>query len=153
MYNMDPKLLERYKTTHYKDVYAKWSMNAPWQREWVREAFIDLRELISVKMTAEELPSCHSLDAELIEILEKHRKGEVAAYQSMFVALILEALDMKRADDYAKKTHSLLTHGYKSHLLSFFIARLLEEDNLDLVIALYKDEAKKNEVLKFFDLS
>lgn len=104
-------------------------------------------------MTTSTTTSCFDLDVELIQILDRHCQGNVACYQSIFVALILEALKMKKMDAYAKKQHSLLTYGvWVCHLLSFLLARLLDESNIENVLALYKDESAKRHVLDYFSI-
>lgn len=157
---MDPKQIEHYRTVNYRDIYAKWHMSptTQWEKPWVKAAFVDVKVFITTKVadkatsTTTSSNSCFDLDVELIEILERHCQGNVASYQSIFVALILEALEMKKMDAYAKKQHSLLTYGYKCHLLSFILARLLDEGTIENVIALYKDESAKRHVLGYFDL-
>lgn len=155
---MDPKQIERYRTVNYRDIYTKWHMSPStrWEKPWVKAAFVDVNEFITTKVAANETTtstnSCFDLDVELIQILDRHCQGSVACYQSIFVALILEALEMKKMDAYAKKQHSLLTYGYKCHLLSFLLARLLDESNIEHVIALYKDESARRHVLDYFSI-
>lgn len=163
---MDPKLVERYRTNIYKDIYAKWHMDTlAWGKPWVKNAFVELKEFITTKLGNDVVPSsCFDFDVELIDILERHRKGQaqgqaqiqdqgdVACYQSIFVALMLDALEKKRKDTYAKTPLTLLTHGYKSQLLSCLMAELLGERTIDPFLALYNNKVAKEKVLKFFDL-
>lgn len=175
---MDPKLVERYRTNIYKDVYAKWHMDTlAWGKPWVKNAFVEIKEFITTKLGNDIVPSsCFDFDVELIDILERHRKGvsqgsdpkksssndlgagagagagDVACYQSIFVALMLDALEKKKKDTFAKNPMTLLTHGYKSQLLSCFMAELLGESTIDPFLALYNNKVAKERVLKFFDL-
>jgi hypothetical protein len=167
---MDPKLVERYRTNIYKDIYAKWHMDTlAWGKPWVKNAFIEIKEFITTKLSNDVVPSsCFDFDVELIDILERHRNGQkgqgvttetndkpagdVACYQSIFVALMLDALEKKKKDTYAKKPLTLLTHGYKSQLLSCFMAELLGESTIDPFLALYNNKGAKEKVLKFFEL-
>lgn len=167
---MDPKLVERYRTHTYKDMYAKWHMDTlAWGKPWVKNAFVEIKEFITTKLGNDVVPSsCFDFDVELIDILERHRKdqgvtavdktttdkpaGDVACYQSIFVALMLDALEKKKKDVYAKTPLTLLTHGYKSQLLSCLMAELLGERTIDPFLALYNNKVAKERVLKFFDL-
>lgn len=170
---MDPKLVERYRTNTYKDMYAKWHMDTlAWEKPWVKNAFVEINDFITTKLGNDVVPSsCFDFDVELIDILERHRKGQggggnstdtdktnskpagnVACYQSIFVALMLDALEKKKKDVYAKTPLTLLTHGYKSQLLSCLMAELLGERTINPFLTLYNNKVAKERVLKFFDL-
>lgn len=147
--------MDRYRCVVLKDVYAKWQMGRDWRKPWVRDAFVDLQELIATRLTSPPSAvgsfACQALDAELYDLLERHAKGDRALYQGMFVALILDALQAKASDAYACKSNHLLTYGYRSPLLAFLVASILEE-NLAAVMALYENERSRADVLAFFDL-
>lgn len=150
---MDHKTIENYKAITCKDLYCNWVMNAPhrWKKESVRAAFRDVYGFIHTKVTVDEPMSSLELDTELMEILEAHRKeGSMAKFQAIFVALLLETIVSKDGDLYGKKRHPLLTHGYKCNLLSFFLAQLLGDHTIELILQLYRSPVERNDVLSFF---
>lgn len=150
---MDPKPLDHYKTVVCKDIYAKWHMESPdvWKTPSVKAAFMDIKEFLATRVAADPVKSCLELDMELMDILEKHRgPGEMAGYQAIFVALLLECLDAKQHDDHARKPSVLLTHGYKCQLLSYLQAQLLGENTIDALLALHRNSLERDRVLGFF---
>lgn len=153
---MDHKVIDKYKTITCKDLYSKWHMHSceMWRKDFVKAAFKEMQEFITTKVAADTPKSCGDLDAELMNILERHRgPGDMAAYQAMFVALLLEAMDAKKNDLYAKKTHTLLTHGYKCQLLAYLLAQLLGEATIGPLLTLYQTPSSRDQVLAFFELS
>jgi hypothetical protein len=94
-------------------------------------------------------PSCYVYDLEVIDILDRHLKvaRHASHLQPAFVALLFEVLDHKRDDDLARCPSGLVTHGYKSQLLSYLLARLLQDPVVDHVIALYRDDERRAELM------
>jgi hypothetical protein len=146
--------MDRYKNVVLRDVYAKWHMHRDWRQAWVKDAFVELRELIAMKLalapSGAVLP-CHALDREMVDILEKHAKGDRALYQSIFVALVLDALKTKANDAFGVRMSHLVTYGYRAPLLAFLVARILEE-NVDNVMKLHENARARDEIFSFFDL-
>lgn len=135
----------------YSDIHTGWHMeDGAWRQEWVKDAFHDLQELWTTKMEATDTPSCRDIDLAMVQILDKHRKGDAAAYQSIFVALMFRMLDAKAHDDCGQRPCWLLSHGWKSRCLSLFMAKLLEEDTLPSLLEMYHDAEAKKDVLAFF---
>ncbi len=145
--------IHTFRTQSAKDVYAKWILDfSHWQLEPVRQAFEEVKHFIQTELPKQDLKSCVELDLKLLHLMERHvSEGMPMAYfQAVFVALILEALDVKRHDDYGKKHVTLLTYSYRSRLLSFFLSEMLRENMVDFVLATYKDEETRHNILGFF---
>jgi hypothetical protein len=123
---------------------------AEWRKEWVKDAFVDLHRLWTTSLAKSDTSSCRDMDVATIEILDKHRKGDAAAYQAIFVALVLWTLDAKANDTFAQRSCWVLSHGWKSRVLSLFLAKLLQEDLLPNVLALHRGVGAKQELLSFF---
>jgi hypothetical protein len=138
----------------YSDIYTDWHMDddAGWRKEWVKDAFTELHQLWTTSLATSDTPSCRDVDLATIEILDKHRKGDAAAYQAIFVALLLRVMDAKAHDDFAQRPCWVLSHGWKSRYLSLFLAKLLREDTLPSLLALHRDVEAKHELLSFFHL-
>lgn len=127
----------------YKDVFAKWQMHRDWKTSWVKDAFVDIHHLITTKLTSSPVKPSRCVDQDVADILEKHLQGDRALYQSVFVALILDALK--------SKTTTSLTFGYRSPLLSFLLSKVVEE-HTDQLLKFSESERLRNEVLQFFDM-
>ncbi len=139
-------------TPKYSDVYTGWHMDeAEWRKEWVYDAYVELHQLWTTSLAASDTPSCRDIDVATIEILDKHGKGDVRAYQAIFVALVLRTLDAKANDDFAQRRSCwVLSHGWKSRVLSLFLAKLLQEEMLPSLLALHRDVDAKQKLLSFF---
>jgi hypothetical protein len=140
----------------YLDIYKAWNMDDPasWQHDWVKEAFDDLYQLWTSFLVSWNTPSCKHVDDATVDILHKHQKGPSAApYQAIFVALLLQVLDLKANDDFHLKQPWILTHGWKSRFLSHVMAQLLRENILHEVLALHQNPSEKKKILDFFSMS
>lgn len=143
------KVVDQYKGVTLKNLYAQWVSDdtVAWQQPYVKELFWELKKFVDVVLPSTELPrhSCYDYDMELMKIVDRHlRVARNAGHlQPAFVAIVWDVLDHKRDDDLARYPSGLLTHGYKSHLLSYILARLLQDPVVDHVMALYQDAERK----------
>lgn len=139
------KVVDQYKCVTLKDLYSQWVSHddVAWQQPYVKELFWELKRFIDIVLPSTELAprSCYDYDTELMGIVDRHlRVARNAGHlQPAFVAVVFDVLDHKRDDDLARCPSCLLTHGYKSQLLSYILARLLQDPVVDHVMALYQD--------------
>ena len=140
----------------YKDLYGDWYMDDDsWKQDnKVKEAFHELYGMWMQRLHSFETPpSCIDIDKLTIDILDKYITTDATKYQSIFVALILHAMDAKAKDDFALKHCWILTHGWKSRTLSGILAKLLEDENIfRRILQLHSDPTSKKEILAFFSL-
>jgi hypothetical protein len=146
--------IEQYKLITLKDLYSQWTtQEATWRQPGARKLFWDLKHFVDVTLSSSsDKPkrSCYEYDVALIDILNRHLKlvSNPSHLQPAFVALILELLDSKRDDEWGRRPSGLLTHGYKSQLLSFLVAQFLQTPIVDRVIDLYHDVEQKSDLAK-----
>lgn len=138
--------IQTFKEKTSRDVFSKWHMDSPavWEKPWVKVAFGDVKDFLISRVAAKPPPNCAQLDVDLMEIMARHHhEGEMSACQSIFVALLLEAVDT---------IHPLETYGYRCHVLSYLMWEMPAKHPAK-VRALLHDPVAKARVMSFFDLA
>lgn len=148
-------LIETFRTQTSREVYSKYNLDQSlWQNDLVKHAFDEVKHFINTELSREDLNSSLTLDLKLMHVMERNvSEGmSMSQFQAVFIALILEALDKKKHDEYGRKHASLLRFGYRCRLLSFFLSQMLRDGMVDFVIGMYKNEEARYGVLSFFEL-